>query len=62
LDRILPEVVEIREVIYRRSDTDVSLHESNERRKIEDRIARKMMGLEFKKVKKALEEIRSRKA
>jgi hypothetical protein len=58
LDRILPEGVNIREVIYRGSDTGVSLHESSKRRKVEDGVARKMMGLEFKKVKKAPEEVK----
>jgi hypothetical protein len=62
LDRILPEVIEIREVVYKGSDTDVSLRESNKRRKIKNRIARKMMGMQFKEIKKAPEEIRSRKA
>jgi hypothetical protein len=62
LDRILPEVIEIREVVYSGSDTDVSLHESSNRRKIKNRIPRKMMGLQFKEIKKAPEEIRSRKA
>jgi hypothetical protein len=32
LDRVLPEVIEIIDIIYRRSDTDVFLHESGKRR------------------------------
>jgi hypothetical protein len=47
LDRILPKIVKEREVINRRSDTTVSLHEGGEGRKVEDGIARKMVGLKF---------------
>jgi hypothetical protein len=50
LDRILPQVVEIREVIDSRSDTGVSLHESSKRRKVKNRVARKMMGLKLVEV------------
>jgi hypothetical protein len=47
LDRILPKIVKEREVINRRSDTTVSLHEGGEGRKVEDGIARKMVGLKL---------------
>jgi hypothetical protein len=50
LDRILPEVVEKREIINRRSDTSVSLHESSKGRKVKDRVARKMVGLKLVEV------------
>jgi hypothetical protein len=62
LDRILPEIIEKREVIYSGSDTGVSLHESGEGREIEGGISRKVMGLKLIKIKKAPEEIRRRKA
>jgi hypothetical protein len=47
LDRILPEIVKEGEIIYRRSDTSVSLHESGKIREVKDGVARKMVGLEF---------------
>jgi hypothetical protein len=55
LDRILLEIVKVREVVNRRSDTGVSLHERGEGRKVKDRVARKMVGLEFIEVKEAPE-------
>jgi hypothetical protein len=62
LDRILPEIIEKRKVIYGGSDTGVSLHESGKGREVEDGIARKVMGLKLIKIKKASEEIRRQKA
>jgi hypothetical protein len=47
LDRVLPKIIKEREVIYKRGDTAVSLHEGGERRKVEDGIARKMVRLKF---------------
>jgi hypothetical protein len=62
LNRILPEVVEERKIIYQGSHADIPLHESGKGRKIEYGVARKMMGLKFIEIKKAPEEIRRRKA
>jgi hypothetical protein len=50
LDRILPEIIKEGEIIYRGSDTGVSLHESGEGRKIENGIVGKMVGLKFVKI------------
>jgi hypothetical protein len=57
LDRILPEGVEKREIIYRGGHTDVPLHEGRKRRKIKDGVAREMMGLKFIKIKETPEKI-----
>jgi hypothetical protein len=62
LDGVLPQIVEKGKIIYRRGHTDVPLHESGEGRKIEDGVARKVMGMKLIEIEKAPEEIRRRKA
>jgi hypothetical protein len=62
LDRIDPEVVEAGEGLDDRPEDDETFHKGNKRGKIENGIARKMVGLKFIKVKEALEKVRRRKA
>ena len=57
LDRIDPEVVETSKGFDGREETDETFHERNKRRKVEDSVGRKMVGLKFIKVKEAPEEI-----
>ena len=60
LDRIDPEVVETSKGFDGREETDETLHERDLGRKIKDGVARKMVGLELIKIKKAPEEVRRR--
>ena len=60
LDRVDPEVVETSKGFDGREETDETLHERDKRRKVENGVGRKMVGLKFIKIKKAPEEVRRR--
>ena len=60
LDRVDPEVVETSKGFDGREETDETFHERDKRRKVEDSVGRKMVGLKFIKIKKAPEEVRRR--
>ena len=60
LDRVDPEIVEASKSIDRRKKADEAFHERDIGRKIKDGVGRKMVGLEFIKIKKAPEEVRRR--
>jgi hypothetical protein len=60
LDRIDPEVVKTCRSVHCRKETNEAFHEGNERRKVKNGIARKMVGLKFVKIKKAPEKVRRR--
>ena len=60
LDRVDPEIVEASKSIDGRKKADEAFHERDIGRKIKDGVGRKMVGLEFIKIKKAPEEVRRR--
>ena len=57
LDRVDPEVVETSKGFDGRKETDETFHERDKRRKVEDSVGRKMVGLKFVEVKETPEEI-----
>jgi hypothetical protein len=52
LDRIDPKAEEASKGFLGGKETNIGLHERNEARKVENGVARKMMGLEFVKIEK----------
>jgi hypothetical protein len=62
LDRVDPKAKETSESFLCGKETYVGLHEANKARKIEDGVAREMMGLKLVEIKELPEEIRGREA
>jgi hypothetical protein len=62
LDRVDPKAKEASESFFCGTEANIGLHERNIAREVEDGAARKMVGLEFVKVKELTKEIGGRKA
>ena len=62
LDRVDPKAEEAGKGFLCGKETYVGLHEGNKARKIENGVAREMMGLELVEIKELPEEIRGREA
>jgi hypothetical protein len=62
LDRVDPKAEKASENFFGGKEANVGLHERNIAGEVEDGVARKVMGLEFIKVKELTKEIRGRKA
>jgi hypothetical protein len=62
LDRVNPKAEEASESFFCGKEANVGLHERNVARKIEDGVAREVMGLEFVEIKELADEIGGREA